>query len=109
MTYRYYLAQQEFIDKHPEECLEIIRDAVPMVNTRPPGIAWVSNQTDLITCAMNLLQTLLTQKPERMVQCCMQKFIGQDLASTALLQKALDALLGFGSQGAFGGSWLLDG
>ncbi|OOF98567.1 hypothetical protein ASPCADRAFT_204321 [Aspergillus carbonarius ITEM 5010] len=98
VTYRYYLAQQEFIDKHPEECLEIIRDAVPMVNTRPPGIAWVSNQTDLITCAMNLLQTLLTQKPERMVQCCMQKFIGQDLASTALLQKALDALLGFGSQ-----------
>lgn len=50
---------------------------------------------------MVLLQTLLTQKPERMVQCCTQKLVGQDPASTMILQEALDALLGFNSQGLF--------
>lgn len=50
---------------------------------------------------MFLLQTLLTQKPERMVQCCTQKLVGQDPASTMILQKALDALLSFNPQGLF--------
>ncbi|KAI2884029.1 hypothetical protein CBS11852_8905 [Aspergillus niger] len=98
VTYRYYLAQQEFIDKHPEECLNIIRAAVPLINMRQTESASESNLADLTKCAMVLLQTLLTQKPERMVQCCTQKLVGQDPASTMILQKALDALLGFNSQ-----------
>ncbi|KAL7657800.1 RNA polymerase II mediator complex subunit, variant 2 [Aspergillus niger] len=98
VTYRYYLAQQEFIDKHPEECLNIIRAAVPLINMRQTESASESNPADLTKCAMVLLQTLLTQKPERMVQCCTQKLVGQDPASTMILQKALDALLGFNSQ-----------
>ncbi|EHA20051.1 hypothetical protein ASPNIDRAFT_209098 [Aspergillus niger ATCC 1015] len=101
VTYRYYLAQQEFIDKHPEECLNIIRAAVPLINMRQTESASESNLADLTKCAMVLLQTLLTQKPERMVQCCTQKLVGQDPASTMILQKALDALLGFNSQGLF--------
>ncbi|PWY67503.1 mediator of RNA polymerase II transcription subunit 12 [Aspergillus heteromorphus CBS 117.55] len=97
VTYRFYLAQQEFLDKHPEQCLEIIRDAVPLHDTERPEAGGPS-QTDLSNCAVILLRTLLTQKPERMVQSCMQKFIGQHPASTAILQKALDSLLGFDPQ-----------
>ncbi|GKZ36683.1 RNA polymerase II mediator complex subunit [Aspergillus brasiliensis] len=95
VTYRYYLAQQEFIDKHPEECLNIIRAAVPLIHTRQAGSAGELNSADLTKCAMILLQNLLRQKPERMVQCCTQKLVGQDPASTMILQKALDTLLGF--------------
>ncbi|PYH98731.1 mediator of RNA polymerase II transcription subunit 12 [Aspergillus ellipticus CBS 707.79] len=98
VTYRFYLAQQEFLDKHPEQCLEIIRDAVPLIDTGRSETASDSSQKDLSNCAVILLRTLLTQKPERMVQSCMQKFIGQHTASTVILQKALDSLLDFDQQ-----------
>ncbi|RAH83067.1 mediator of RNA polymerase II transcription subunit 12 [Aspergillus japonicus CBS 114.51] len=97
VTYRFRLAQQEFLAKHPEESLDIIRDAVPLIAPENTGAIYGPRRDDLTECATMLLQLLLTQNPERIVQSCLQKFIGQHTASTALLQKALDSLLGFDS------------
>ncbi|PYH44964.1 mediator of RNA polymerase II transcription subunit 12 [Aspergillus saccharolyticus JOP 1030-1] len=97
VTYRFRLAQQEFLAKYPEESLDIIRDAVSVIGTEKIDTIHGSRRGDLTECATMLLQLLLTQNPERIVQSCLQKFVGQHTASTALLQKALDKLLGLNS------------
>ncbi|KAF9888423.1 RNA polymerase II mediator complex subunit [Aspergillus nanangensis] len=91
VTYRFHLAQQEFLVKHYRETLDVIRDAV---STDIPGERG-SDCVDATSSAVILLRFLLTQEPEGVVQCCLQKIIGQHSASAMVLQKALDLLLGF--------------
>ncbi|RAL10547.1 uncharacterized protein BO97DRAFT_121678 [Aspergillus homomorphus CBS 101889] len=97
VTYRFRLAQREFLAKYPEDSLDIIRDAVPLIASETIDTASATKRENLTECATALLQLLLTQKPERIVQSCLQRFIGRHTASTALLHKALDSLLGFNS------------
>ncbi|KAE8139634.1 mediator of RNA polymerase II transcription subunit 12 [Aspergillus pseudotamarii] len=94
VTYRFYVAQQEFFLKHPQETLDIICDAVALVDSES-GLC--SGQPDISSCAIDLLNILLTQNPEVTVQYCLQGFIGKHSTSTAVLQRALDNLLGFDS------------
>lgn len=80
--------------KHPQETLDIICDAVALVNSETgsnPG------QPDIAGCATELLDILLTQNPEVTVQYCLQGFIGKHSTSTTVLERALDNLLGFDS------------
>ncbi|KAE8415119.1 mediator of RNA polymerase II transcription subunit 12 [Aspergillus pseudocaelatus] len=94
VTYRFYVAQQEFFLKHPQETLDIICDAVGLVDSET-GLN--SEQPDISKCAIDLLDILLTQNPEVTVQYCLQGFIGKHSTSTTVLQRALDNLLGFDS------------
>lgn len=80
--------------KHPQETLDIICDAVALVDSET-GLN--SGQPDISSCAIDLLDILLTQNPEVTVQYCLQGFIGKHSTSTAVLQRALDNLLGFDS------------
>ncbi|KAI9036219.1 RNA polymerase II transcription mediator [Aspergillus affinis] len=93
VTYRFYLAQQEFLLKHPQETLEVIRDAVALIEKRGQETGPDPRRDHLEKCAINLLQVMLTQDPPVVVQYCLQKFLGQQTMSTAVLQKATDHLL----------------
>ncbi|KAE8350277.1 mediator of RNA polymerase II transcription subunit 12 [Aspergillus coremiiformis] len=95
VTYRFYLAQHEFYVKHPRETLDIICDAVALIDSREQKAGPNSGQPSITSCAMRLLDILLTQNPEVTVQYCLQGFIGKHPTSTGLLQRTLDTLLGF--------------
>ncbi|KAB8258163.1 mediator of RNA polymerase II transcription subunit 12 [Aspergillus pseudonomiae] len=94
VTYRFHVAQQEFFVKHPQETLDIICDAVALVDS---GAGLDSRQPNIAGSAIELLDILLTQNPEVTVQYCLQGFIGKHSTSTTVLQRALDNLLGFDS------------
>lgn len=95
MSYRFQLAQQEFLAKHSEETLAIIRDATVSVNRQDQKSDSKSKQHDLTGSMMKLLRVLLTQNPESSAKLCIQKLTGQQPAFIAALQKTLDCLLDF--------------
>jgi mediator of RNA polymerase II transcription subunit 12 len=80
--------------KHPQETLDIISDAVALVDLREQNAGLDSRQSIITNCAIKLLDILLTQNPEVTVQYCLQGFIGKHPTSTSVLQRALDNLLG---------------
>ncbi|KAF7591900.1 RNA polymerase II mediator complex subunit [Aspergillus hancockii] len=94
VTYRFHLAQQEFFVKHPQETLDIISDAVALVDSQEQNTGLDSKQSIITNCAIKLLDILLTQNPEITVQYCLQGFIGKHPTSMSVLQRALDNLLG---------------
>lgn len=89
------MAQQEFLVKHCEEALDIIRDAAASTDSQPqmPGLGPKPRQ--LANCMVILLCILLTQNPEKSAKHCMRILSGRHPAFVAALQKALDHLLGF--------------
>ncbi|PKY07776.1 mediator of RNA polymerase II transcription subunit 12 [Aspergillus campestris IBT 28561] len=95
VTYRFHLAQREFIAKHPRETFDIVRDAISLINSHHGQVN--PRRADLTSCAMSLVHILLTQDPERAVKYCMEKFVDHP-SSTGVLQQALDHLLGFDSE-----------
>ncbi|KAL5358219.1 mediator of RNA polymerase II transcription subunit 12 [Aspergillus floccosus] len=87
VTYRFHLAQQEFLLKYYKETLDIICDAVS-TDTAAGGIS-----SELRSSATTLLRLLLAQEPEDVVRCCLQKISSQRFAFTSILQDTLDQLL----------------
>ncbi|KAL4894184.1 hypothetical protein BDV59DRAFT_176004 [Aspergillus ambiguus] len=87
VTYRFHLAQQEFLLKNYGETLDIICDAVST-----GAASEISNE--LKSSATALLRLLLIQQPACMVQCCLQKITSQNSAYTVILQNTLNELLG---------------
>ncbi|KAE8151928.1 hypothetical protein BDV25DRAFT_151988 [Aspergillus avenaceus] len=95
VTYRFHLAQQEFFIKHPQETLDIIGDAVTLIDSQEQGTGIDPEESEIAINAIKLLDILLTQNPEVTVQYCLQGFVGKHTTSTRILQRALDNLLGF--------------
>ncbi|THC98039.1 hypothetical protein EYZ11_002465 [Aspergillus tanneri] len=92
VTYRFYLVQQEFRVKHPQETLDIIQDAVVLIDARHEETGFDSKRTNLARRAIGLLHIMLTQDPQMVAQHCLEKFTGQQ-ATTTILQKAIGMLL----------------
>ncbi|KKK24898.1 hypothetical protein ARAM_000132 [Aspergillus rambellii] len=99
VTYRFCLAQQEFLAKHPKTTLDIIRDAIPLIDSQYLETEPVTSRPDLAGCTTALLHTLLSQASDVVAQYCMQKFTVHP-AFTSVLEKAVDVLLGFDSSSA---------
>ncbi|KAI9927995.1 hypothetical protein ASPWEDRAFT_42159 [Aspergillus wentii DTO 134E9] len=95
VTYRFHLAQQEFLVKYPEETFGIIHDAAASMSAQNLESESNPRRSDLANYMTILLCDLLTQHPERAAKYCTQKLIDQHPASIVALQKALDFLLGF--------------
>ncbi|KAG2421487.1 hypothetical protein HFD88_005462 [Aspergillus terreus] len=87
VTYRFHLAQQEFLLKYYKETLDIICDALS-TNAAAAGI-----NSELRSSATTLLRLLLAQEPEDVVQYCLQKISAQHSTFTSVLQDTLDQLL----------------
>ncbi|KAJ6009663.1 hypothetical protein N7522_004679 [Penicillium canescens] len=91
VSYRFQLAQQEFLTKNTEEALKIVCDAAASANT---GDDAPVKYSDLENSMVILLRDLLVRKPECVAQKCMQKLAEQYPAALGMVQKALDLLLG---------------
>ena len=94
VSYRFQLAQQEFLTKNTEEALKIVCDAAASANTGDDAPAKYS---DLENSMVILLRDLLVRKPECVAQKCMQKLAEQYPAASGMVQNALDLLLGVDS------------
>ncbi|CBF76885.1 hypothetical protein AN4741.2 [Aspergillus nidulans FGSC A4] len=93
VTYRFRLAQQEFLVKYPEETLNIISDAIPLFDADFHDANLGSRRPDLPACTVVLLRTLLAQNSSLVLKYCMQKLDGHS-SFTTVLGKAVDILLG---------------
>ncbi|KAL4862934.1 hypothetical protein BDV12DRAFT_35458 [Aspergillus spectabilis] len=94
VVYRFRLAQQEFLVKYPEETLNIINDAVPLLDSVPQQTDREPRRADLMVCATALLRTLLAQNSSLVAEYCIKKLTCHS-SFTAVLEKAVDNLLGF--------------
>ena len=92
VSYRFQLAQQEFLSKNAEEALRIVCDAAACLS------AGDNKRKDLEASMVTLLRELLVRNPECADQNCVQKLVDQYPAATGVLQKALDLLLGVDPQ-----------
>ncbi|KAJ5299417.1 hypothetical protein N7476_010974 [Penicillium atrosanguineum] len=92
VSYRFQLAQQEFLSKNAEEALGIVCNAAASLNGGD------SKLINLEAAMVELLRELLVRNPKCADQKCMQKLVDQYPAAMGILQKALDLLLGVDSQ-----------
>ncbi|KAL4952117.1 hypothetical protein BDW69DRAFT_200960 [Aspergillus filifer] len=97
VTYRFRLAQQEFLSRYPDETLNIINDAIPLFESLPQGDAPDLRRGDLPACTAALLRTLLSQNSNLAAEYCMRK-LNSHSSFTAVLERAVDIILGFDSQ-----------
>lgn len=93
VSYRFRLAQQEFLTKNSEEALKIVCDAA---SSNAGGAS--TEHTELEDSMVMLLRDLLVRNPDCAAQNGMQKLISQYPAALGIIQKALDLLLGVESQ-----------
>ncbi|KAJ5152956.1 uncharacterized protein N7482_009434 [Penicillium canariense] len=92
VSYRFQLAQQEFISKNPEEALGIVCDAAAILKPgdHKPPLRHINLETAMVT----LLRELLVRNPECTSQNFMQKIVNKSSAAMGVFQQALDLLLG---------------
>ncbi|KAJ5219870.1 hypothetical protein N7468_009074 [Penicillium chermesinum] len=90
VSYRFQLAQQEFLSKNTDEILEIICNSASGLSSE--------RQSPLEDSMIMLLRELLVRNPACTGQSYMKKLVSQHPVATKALQKALDDLLGFDSQ-----------
>jgi mediator of RNA polymerase II transcription subunit 12 len=83
--------------KYPEATLNIIDDAVPLLDFKLQGSNTGPLRGDLTECAATLLRTLLLQNSSLVTGYCMQKLTHHSQFTT-VLEKAVDLLLGFDLQ-----------
>ncbi|KGO66253.1 Mediator complex, subunit Med12 [Penicillium expansum] len=93
VSYRFQLAQQEFLNKNSEEALKIVCDAA---SSNASGSS--AGRSELEHSIIMLLRDLLVRHPECAAQNGMQKLMDQYPAALSIVQKALDLLLGVDSQ-----------
>lgn len=93
VSYRFRLAQQEFLTKNSAEALGIVCDAASCVANDS-----VAASNDMESSMVRLLRDLLVRNPGCVAHNGMQKLVGQYPAAVGLIQKALDLLLGVESQ-----------
>ncbi|CAI7575268.1 unnamed protein product [Penicillium glandicola] len=93
VSYRFQLAQQEFLNKNSEEALKIVCDAA---SSNSGGSS--TGHSELERSIIMLLRDLLVRHPEYAAQNGMQKLMDQYPAALSIVQKALDLLLGVESQ-----------
>ncbi|BDD63320.1 hypothetical protein MAP00_008228 [Monascus purpureus] len=96
VSYRFRLAQQDYLLKHPEEVLGIIRDTAVSLNGQHTPMT-ESRQNDFQHRMTTLLVNLLIRNPECAPQKYMQ-YLDQNAVPLVALQKALDHSLGLGLQ-----------
>ncbi|CAP86073.1 Pc20g07440 [Penicillium rubens Wisconsin 54-1255] len=94
VSYRFQLAQQEFLSKNSEEALKIACDAASSKADDGPS----AGHSKLERSIVMLLRDLLVRHPECAARNGMQKLIDQYPAALSIVQKALDLLLGVESQ-----------
>ena len=93
VSYRFQLAQQEFLTKNSEEALRIVCDAASC-NASDASTA----SSELESSMVRLLRDLLVRNPGCAAQNGIQKLVDQYPAALGIVQKALDLLLGVESQ-----------
>jgi len=92
VSYRFQLAQREFLSNNTAEALRIVCDAATCLGAGESKASVKRN--DLEASMVKLMRELLVQNPECADQGCMQKLVDQHPAAMGILQKALDLLLG---------------
>jgi mediator of RNA polymerase II transcription subunit 12 len=83
--------------KYPEATLNIIDDAIPLLDSKLQGSDTGPLRRDLTECAAALLRALLAQNSSLVTDYCMQK-LAHHSPFTTVLEKAVDLLLGFDLQ-----------
>ncbi|KAJ5692168.1 hypothetical protein N7462_001591 [Penicillium macrosclerotiorum] len=96
VSYRFQLAQQEFLAKNSEEALALVCNAAASLNASCPKPSPWYHQLE--GSMVSLLCELLVRNPECASQQCMQKLADQYSEAMGIVQKALDLLLGVDSQ-----------
>jgi mediator of RNA polymerase II transcription subunit 12 len=96
VSYRFQLAQQEFISRNTEEALGIVCDAAACLKSgdQKSALKHINLEISMVT----LMRELLVRNPECTSKYCLQRIDNQSSAATVVFQKALDLLLGVDSQ-----------
>lgn len=94
VSYRFQLAQHEFLTKNSDEALGIVCDAASCKTS--------DSATDLEGSMVRLLCDLLVRNPGCAAQNNLQKLVGKHPAALGIVQKALDILLGVESHSSSG-------
>jgi mediator of RNA polymerase II transcription subunit 12 len=96
VSYRFQLAQQEFISRNTEEALGVVCDAAACLKSgdEKSALKYINLETSMVT----LMRELLVRNPECTSKYCLQKIDNQSSAAMVIFQKALDLLLGVDSQ-----------
>ena len=87
VSYRFQLANQDFLVQHSEEALDIIRDTAESIHSQHPDSSPRHSMG-------KLLHVLLTQDPDTPVKHCKQILSGQQPEFIAALQETIDSLFG---------------
>lgn len=90
VSYRFQLAQHEFLTKNSEEAMGIVCDAASCKTS--------DSTTDLENSMVRLLCDLLVRNPGCAAQASLQKLVDKHPDALGIIQKALDPLLGVESQ-----------
>ncbi|KAK9860855.1 hypothetical protein MYU51_006189 [Penicillium brevicompactum] len=90
VSYRFQLAQHEFLTKNSEEAMGIVCDAASCKTS--------DSVTDLENSMVRLLCDLLVRNPGCAAQASLQKLVDKHPHALGIIQKALDLLLGVESQ-----------
>lgn len=93
VSYRFQLAQQEFLTKNSEEALRIICDAA---SSNAGGVS--TEYAELENSMVMIIRDLLVRDPDSAAQNGIQKLMNQYPAALGIVQKALDLLLGVESR-----------
>ncbi|KAL5337560.1 hypothetical protein BJX70DRAFT_409135 [Aspergillus crustosus] len=96
VVYRFRLAQQEFLAKYPEDTLNIISDAIPLLSLAPQQASRGSRCAGLTVCTAALLRAMLARNSSLVAKYCTQKLTCHS-SFTAVLEQAVDDLLGLDS------------
>ncbi|KAJ5233688.1 uncharacterized protein N7469_005454 [Penicillium citrinum] len=91
VSYRFRLAQQEFLSKDSEQALGIVCSAAAALDASNSTSA--SQRVKLENAMVRLLLELLVRNPKCSDPKCVQRLLSQHPAALALIQKALDVLL----------------
>ncbi|KAJ5162359.1 hypothetical protein N7492_007751 [Penicillium capsulatum] len=92
VSYRFRVAQQEFLAKNCDEILGIICNAAVSLDSLEPKS--LARRVEVEDWMVTLLHELLVRNPDCTEKNCMQKLVNQYPATLGALQKALDLLLG---------------
>lgn len=96
LSYRYQIAQEEFLLKHAKEALSLIEVTASSLMQIPA--ANIDIQASWEEYTISLLRELLVRHPDEVTHGCVPKLLQNTPAAVNVVRQTLDLLLGFSTQ-----------
>ncbi|KAL1962441.1 hypothetical protein VTN77DRAFT_9712 [Rasamsonia byssochlamydoides] len=95
LSYRFRMAQEEFLSKHSDEALGIIQNTAAYLATQAAQPGFDSVRSSFDNYIIPLLRDLLIRHPESMTQRCIHSLLERYPLTVDVVRRTLNLLLGF--------------